>query len=179
MKLIVSIALLFVVFTTVAQDGLKNFNNVVIVGQIDNPEDRFSLEIALADFFKKNSIKTTTSLNIIKQGGDAMTLASDTTQAQLKAKGFDTYMLISVRGYDRKFKKSTRKPTMVESMEEGHLFPLYREEVVSVSFEVSFYQNGSLIEYNLIKVGSVGTREAVLKKLRKKLAKKMKKSWKK
>lgn len=177
MKLFISIALLFIGFSVTAQDSLKNLNNVVVIGQIDNPEDRFSLEIALADFFKSNNIKTTTSLNIVKQGGDAMTLAADSTQQKLKEKGFDTYMLISVRGYDRKFKKSTRRPTMEEAIEVGHLFTLYREEVVSVSFEITFYQNGKLVQYDLIKVGSVGSRESVLKKLRKKMAKKLKKDW--
>lgn len=159
--------------------GVRNIDNVVIVGQLDQLEDRYSLEINLTQLFKSYGIKTNSSLNIVKQGGDTGILATDSLQTQLKEKGFDTYMLISVRGYDKKFKKSTSISDFKTEINAGHLFALYREEIVSVTFEIIFFKDGKALENRLIKVGSVGSRETVIKKLVKKLDKKIRKNWKK
>lgn len=159
--------------------GVTDLNNVVVVGQLDKLEDRYSVEINLTQLFQSYGIKTSSSLNIIKQGGDTGALATDSLQKKLKAQGFDTYMLISVRGYDKRFKKSTSIGDFKTEVTAGHLFPLFRDEIVSVTFEIIFYQAGLPVENKLIKVGSIGSRETVVKKLVKKLDKQIRKNWKK
>ena len=123
--------------------------------------------------------QTSSSLNIIKQGGEIGALASDSVQKMLLDKGFDTYMLVSVRGYDKRFKKSTSVGGFKEEVTAGHLFPLFRDEIVSVTFELIIFQSGKPVENSLVKVGSIGSREAVMKKLVKKLERKIRKNWKK
>ncbi|MGB0932648.1 MAG: hypothetical protein ACPGU5_00080 [Lishizhenia sp.] len=183
MKKLLFIALVCLSFSGFSQEvdelpGLKNLSNVVVVGQLDKLEDRYSVEINLTQLFQNYGIKTSSSLNIVKQGGDIAVLATDSLQKQLQEKGFDTYMLVSVRGYDKRFKKSTSVGDFKSELAVGHLFPLFREDIVSVTFEVIIYQSGKAVENRLIKVGSIGSREAVMKKLVKKLSKQIRKNWK-
>jgi|SaaInl59LU_5_DNA_1037362.scaffolds.fasta_scaffold22845_2 hypothetical protein len=184
MKNLVYLFTLFVGLTVFSQEkqdlpGVKNLSNVVVVGQLDKLEDRYSVEINLTQLFQSYGIQTSSSLNIIKQGGDTGVLATDSMQNSLKEKGFDTYMLISVRGYDKRFKKSTNVGDFKTEVTAGHLFPLFRDEIVSVTFELIIYQAGQPVENKLIKVGSIGSRETVVKKLVKKLDKQIRKNWKK
>ena len=74
-------------------------------------------------------------MNILKVGNDPQILASDSIKDLLKSKGFDTYVLVSVRGFDKKFKPAKNQGTLIQILTEGHLFPIYRDEAVSVSFE--------------------------------------------
>lgn len=158
--------------------GMDSLNNVVVVGQIDFQQDLFALEINLTTLFNQHGIKTKSSLNVVKQGASATSLANDSIQNLLKEQGFDTYMLISVRGYDRKFKPSTNILSLNKNLTSEHLFPLYRDDIVSVTFEITFYKDGEPVENRLIKIGTVGSQESVLKKLNKKMSKLIEKEWK-
>lgn len=158
--------------------GVDSLENVVVVGQIDFQQDLFALEINLTSLFNQYGVKTKSSLNIVKQGASATSLANDSIQNILKDQGFDTYLLISVRGYDRKFKPSTNILSLNKNLTSEHLFPLYRDDIVSVTFELTFYRDGEPLENRLVKIGTVGSQDAVLKKLNKKMAKLIKKEWK-
>ena len=158
--------------------GMDSLSNVVVVGQIDFQQDLFALEINLTTLFNQYGIKTKSSLNVVKQGASATSMANDSIQNKLKEEGFDTYLLISVRGYDRRFKSSTNILSLNKNLTSEHLFPLYRDDIVSVTFELTFYKDGKPVENRLIKIGTVGSQEAVLKKLNKKMAKLIKKEWK-
>jgi hypothetical protein len=164
---------------TLAQGDSKEFKltNTIVVAQQDKPEDRYSLEINVLQLLASRGINTKASLNIVKQGGSPLILSEDSIQKQVLNEGFDTYMLISVRGYDKKFKPSTNVLPLEDELNAGHLFPLYREEVTSVTFSVTFYRNNVPVHYELIKTGNVGSRDSVLKKFIKKLDKKLQKSW--
>src|SRR5690554_352597 len=81
-------------------DELK-LRNVLVVAQQDDLSDRYSVEVALLELFKSYDVKTIASLNVLKQGGSADILLADTTRQELKEKGIDTYLLVSVRGYNR------------------------------------------------------------------------------
>lgn len=180
---ILSISLLTIGFaqdkeiSTDSLPGLDKLENVVIVGQLDDKQDLFALEINLTQLFSENGVKTKSSLNIVKQGATGKSLANDSVQKVLKTKGFDTYMLISVRGYDRRFRPSTKVLEFNDALLSEHLFPIYRDDIVSVTFEITFYRDGKPLENRLIKVGTVGSEESVMKKLNKKLAKLIKKEW--
>jgi hypothetical protein len=174
-----SLLLIFLSATTVfGQLDQLNLTNALVIGQLDKPEDRFSVEINITELLTSNGVKAIPSLNVLKLGSDPELLATDSITSSLKAKGIDTYILVFVRGYDKKFKPSKLKDDLLTSLNTGSLFPLYRDEVTSVSFEFLFYRNGEMVASDIVKCGSVSNRDSVIKKLRKGLEKKIVKKWK-
>ena len=155
--------------------GLKN---VLVIGQLDKPEDRYSMEINVTEIFTDLGIKAIPSLNMLKLGTDASLIATDSIKQVISAKGIDTYLLVSVRGYDKIFKATNMNDDLNTALGAGNLFPLYRDEIVSVSFEFKFFRNGAMVQYDIIKCGNVSNRDAVIKKLRKQLRKISVKKWK-
>ncbi len=155
--------------------GLKN---VLVIGQLDKPEDRYSMEINVTEIFTDLGIKAIPSLNMLKLGTDATLIATDSMKQLITAKGIDTYLLVSVRGYDKTFKATSMNDDFNTALGAGNLFPLYRDEIVSVSFEFKFFRNGAMLQYDIIKCGNVSNRDAVIKKLRKQLRKIAAKKWK-
>lgn len=161
-----------------AQLDKLDLKSVLIVAQLDKPEDRFTMEVNLSEILANNGIKTMASLNALKQGAETSLLSEDSIRKQIAAKGIDTYVLVSVRGFDKKFKPATQHNDLATELVTGHLFPIYRDEVTSVTFEFNFYRNGQFVAYDMIKLGSIGSRDDVIKKLQKKLPKKINKNWK-
>jgi hypothetical protein len=154
-----------------------NLTNALVIGQLDNPEDRYSLEINLTEILSSNGIKTVPSLNILKLGADSEILASDSVAQVMAAQGIDTYVLVTVRGYDRKFKVSKNQADLNSAVRIGGLFDLYRMDIVSISFEFKFYREGKFVYGDIIKCGNISDRETVLKRLRKKVTKRVSKKW--
>lgn len=173
------ILFLLVVFSSISAftQELK-LTNALIVSHMDKQQDRFSLEIACSEVLSSAGVKNGVSLNVMKQGGDPQVLLTDSLTQALAAKGLNTFMLVSVRGYDKRFKVSEQKISLSEDLAIDNLFPIYKEDIVSVSFEFHFYRDGKLVYADIIKVGGAGSREKVMKKFRKKLAKKVEKDWK-
>ena len=178
MKNFALLILLFLAVNVNAQKESIQLKNALVVGQLDKEEDRYSLEINLTELLTDAGIKAVPSLNILKLGEDASILATDSIQKIVAAKGIDTYVLVSVRGYDKKFKKTYRRDELKIALNAGNLFPIYRDEVVSVSFEFMFYRNGQFIGSDIIKCGNVSSRDTVIKRFRKILKKRIEKSWK-
>lgn len=152
--------------------------NALVVGKLDKQEDRYSIEINLTELLTDKGVKAIPSLNVMKFGSDASLLSSDSIQKVVTAKGIDTYILVSVRGYDKKFKRSTKVDDLGTALNVGNLFPIYRGEVTSVSFEFQFFRNGQFIGSDIIKCGNVSDRNGVIKKFRKKVSKRIVKKWK-
>ncbi|WP_294670524.1 hypothetical protein [uncultured Fluviicola sp.] len=152
-------------------------NNALVVSHLDKESDQFSLEIAVSDVLSKTKIKNTVSLNVLKAGGDPQVLMTDSLTQLLKAKGINTLMLVSVRGFDNRFRPSSGNMTLAEDLAADNLFPIYKEDIVSVTFEFHFYREGKLVYTDLLKIGGINSRDKVLRKLRKKLAKKVVKDW--
>ena len=174
--------ILFVFATTmvVAQKKSKNglnLKNCVVVGQLDNADDRYALEINLTDMLNAYRVNSSPSLNHLKLGADAMALASDSLSQKLATEGFDTYLLVSVRGYDRRFKVSDYQPPFREALEATSLFDLYREDIVSVSIEFKFFRNGEFVYGDILKCGNISDREQVILRMRNKLEKRISKKW--
>ncbi|OFZ60564.1 MAG: hypothetical protein A3D92_06750 [Bacteroidetes bacterium RIFCSPHIGHO2_02_FULL_44_7] len=155
-----------------------HLTNVIVIGQLDNAEDRYSLEINLTDMFSASGVKTMPSLNALKIGSDAIVLAEDSMQQKLAAKGFDTYALVSVRGYDRRFKVSAKQDDFRTALQGSSLFDLYRQDIVSISFEFKFFRNGQFVAGEMVKCGNISDRETVLKRFRSKVEKLIQKKWK-
>lgn len=183
MKLIISLIALFFVFGVSAQKKKKdqeplNLTNAVIIGQMDDPADRYSIEISMTELLGNMGVKSKASLNLMKQGADSQILASDSIGGVLAKDGFDTFVLISVRGYDKRFKTSEVKENFMESLGRGNLFSIFQDGVVSVSFEFKFFRDGKMVRNEIIKCGNASSREKVMRKLRKKVMKRLKKDWK-
>jgi len=152
--------------------------NALVVSHLDKEADQFSLEIAISDVLSRSKVKNTVALNVLKSGGDPQVLMTDSLTQLLKGKGINTLMLVSVRGFDNRFRQSTGNMTLAEDLAADNLFPIYKEDIVSVTFEFHFYRDGKLVYTDLLKIGGAGSRDKVLRKLRKKLAKKVEKDWK-
>lgn len=174
--ILVSVALISS-FSWTQTDTLK-LTNALVVSHMDNQEDRYSLEVAISEMLAANNIKNAVSLNILKQGGDPQVLMTDSLTQLLANKGINTLMLVSIRGYDRRFKPSETQLSLAEDLAAANLFSLYKEEIVSVTLEFHFYRNGVLVGKDLLKIGGASSRENVMKKLRKKLPKRIRKNWK-
>lgn len=176
----VFLAIIFVVSSAgyFAQLTDLHLKNALVVGQLDKPEDRYTVEINLTEMLTNAGIKAIPSLNMMKLGSDASLLATDSIQRLVAAKGIDTYVIVSVRGFDRRFKPSIRKDDLNTALGAGSLFPIYREEVVSVSFEFLFYRNGQFVASDIVKCGNVSERDTVIKRFRKKVTKRIVKKWK-
>jgi hypothetical protein len=176
MKKILSFLVLLISVSAGAQYQL---NNALVIGQLDKPEDRFSVEINVTELFASAGIKAMASLNVLKLGSDPDLLGSDSVVNALKSKGIDTYVLVFVKGYDKKFKATTLRDDLITALNTGSLFPLYRDEITSITFEFQFFRNGQMIGADVLRCSSVSNRDAVVKKLRKGLTKKINKKWKK
>lgn len=167
---------LFIVITSITFAQVTNnvkLRNAIVIGQLDKSEDRFTAEINLTEMLAERGIKAKSSLNILKQGQSKDQLASDSITNKLKEQGFDTYLLVSVRGYDKMFKPAKNHLPLNEELNIGHLFPLYRDDISSISFEFTFYRNGQIVGYDLVKIAGVSSREVVMKKFRKKIGKRI------
>jgi hypothetical protein len=151
--------------------------NAVVISQFDKEEDRYAMQALMADLLKRYQIKALPVMNVLKQGEDLQHLLQDSIQKMLVQKGFDTYLVVNVRGYDRTFKPSDDSQTLAELLETTSIYQIYRDEATSVSFEFSIYRDGKLISREVLRCGNVSDRDSVLKRLRKRLPKKVIPIW--
>jgi hypothetical protein len=155
-----------------------NLNNAVVIGQMDTPADRYSVEVNLTELFATNGVRSLASLNLMKLGSDAQQLASDSVAKKAKSKRFDTFVVVSIKGYDKRFKATKQKEGFLSALGRANIYGIYQQDIVSVSFEFKFYRDGELIYADIVKCGNAGSRDKVIKKLRKKVAKRLVKAWK-
>lgn len=152
-------------------------SNAVVITQFDKEEDRYAMQALMVDMLKSYQIKALPLMNVLKQGEDPQHLLQDSIQRVLLQKGFDTYLVVNVRGYDRTFKPSNDSQTLAELLETTSIYQIYRDEATSVSFEFSIYKGGKLISRQVLRCSNVSDRDSVLKRLRKRLPKKVIPSW--
>ncbi len=158
-------------FFSFSQKNHIQLTNGLLVGQLDRPEEKFSLEINLSEIFSSEKIHIIPSLNLLKQGEIPSVLVSDSISNILKTKNVDTYILVSVRGFDKNFKLSSHFEPLATELASSHLFPLFRDDIISVTFEFTIYRNGQMTANELLKLKNVDSKDKVMKKLRKKLPK--------
>ena len=168
---------LFLGFSALGQQ--IKFKNALVIGQFDKSEDRYAMELNLVEILQQNSYKAMPSFNVLKQGENLGNLLNDSVQKLLKSKGIDAYVILNVRGYDRRFKASEAKTTLKDMLDMTSIYHIYRDEATSVTFEFTFYDlNQHLIGRSLLKCGNVSDRDSVMKRFRKKLPKTIQKHWK-
>ena len=176
MKAILS---LFLLFTLSVYGQQIAFKNALVIGQFDKSEDRYAMELNLVEILQQNGYKALPSFNLLKQGEALGNLLNDSTLNLLKSKGIDAYVVLNVRGYDRKFKSSEAKTTFKEMLDMTSIYHIYRDEATSVTFEFTFFDlNNQLIGRSLLTCGNVSDRDSVMKRFRKKLPKTITKDWK-
>ena len=149
----------------------------LVIGQFDKPDERYAIEVAITDLFTKHGIPSIPSLNVIKQGSDTSILATDSLQKELKAMQINNIAIVNVRGYDRKFKISDKEGDLKDALGRTSIYHIYREEATSVSFEFTFYKEGSMVFRDILKCSNISDRDSVIKRIRKKLPKRMAKKW--
>ena len=152
-------------------------SKTLVIGQFDKPDERYAIEVAITELFTKNGIPSVPSLNVIKQGANPSILALDSVQSKLKQAGIDRIAIISVRGYDRRFKISNKETSLKGILERTSIYHIYREEATSVSFEFTFYKENKMVFRDILKCGNISDRDSVIKRIRKKLPKRMSKKW--
>jgi hypothetical protein len=175
-KILLSSVILVISFFTFSQE--LHLKNVLVIGQFDRPEDRYAVEVNVTELLNNAGVKALPSLNVLKQGTAAIQLASDSIQNVITQKGFDTYLIVNVRGYDRKFKPSQTKISFEEMLNMASIYHIYRDEATSVSFEFTFFKNNEVIYRDIVRCGNISNRDSVIKKFRKKLPKQIEKRWK-
>jgi hypothetical protein len=176
MKLIFSLLLVVgMPFLSTSQLKLKS---AIVLGQFDKPEDRYAVEVNVTELLTEAGIKSMPSLNLLKQGGDVFVLSNDTLQSIMLAQGYDTYMVVNVRGYDKKFRTSSMAISFQDVLNMTSIYHLYKDEATNVSFEFSFFRNNRVVYREIVKIGNVSNRDAVIKKFRKKLPKIIERKWK-
>jgi hypothetical protein len=177
-NLFITTLFLLLLVTHVSWSQSLKLNNVIVIAQFDKSEDRYALEVTITELLAEYKIKAMPSLNLLKQGADASILVDDTLQRDLKIAGYNTYLVVNVRGYDRTFKPATQKISFAEILDMTSIYHLYRDEATSVSFEFTFFRNNEVVQRNILKCGNISDRNSVLKRFRKKLPKIIEKSWK-
>jgi hypothetical protein len=152
-------------------------DNTLVIAQMDTPEDRYSIEILLTEMFSSNKVNAAPSLNVLKLGSDARSLASDSIQQIVSMKGIDTYCLVSIRGFDRNYNVSNLADDFETALNQASFFELYRTDAVSISFQFKFFRDNKCVHAEIVKCGNIGSRSSVLKRFRKKVGKRIRKSW--
>jgi hypothetical protein len=152
-------------------------DNSLVIAQMDTPEDRYSIEILLTEMFSSNKVNAAPSLNVLKLGSDARSLASDSIQQIVSMKGIDTYCLVSIRGFDRNYNVSNLADDFETALNQASFFELYRTDAVSISFQFKFFRDNKCVHAEIVKCGNIGSRSSVLKRFRKKVGKRIRKSW--
>lgn len=177
MKYLLYLVLLGLVLPVMGQKSpvpIKGVESLLIIGKIDKPDDRYAVEVNLTKFFAQFGMNVKPSLNYSKVGNSVDDLGSDSLNQVLKIKGIKGYLLISVRGFDRKFKPRENFPvTLTEALEEGHLYPIFQEEMSSVTFEFMYFEDGQFKGYDILRLSGTSSRAQVFEKLQKKLEKKL------
>lgn len=176
MKVIIALVCAFLISNTYVAQNFK-LKECVVIGQFDKPEDRYAIEVTFCELFNALKVKAVPSSNYIKQGSGIATLLSDSLITDLTHKGFSTYCLINVKGYDKRFKKSELLPSFNEAMERASIYNLYKDDIASVTLEFIFYQNKTAVFSDVFKISNIGERDDVIKRIKKKAPKFILKNW--
>lgn len=177
MKNLIVIAFVLLSALSFGQNKRLKLQNAVVIGQFDKQDERYTMEAFMTELLTDYKLKSTPSLNYVKTGENIDNLTQDSLKNVFLEKGFDTYLIVGVRGYDRKYKPTNYSITFGEKLSQGTLREIYRQGAVSVTFEFSFFRNNELVRVDYFRAGNVSDRDSVLKKLRKKLPKYMLSNW--
>lgn len=168
------------ILTSVSQLGYSQSikdSKALVIGQFDRPDERYAIEVTLTELLSSNGLESMPSLNVLKQGSDPSVLASDSIQSMLLKNNISTYLIVNVRGYDRRFKPSKTEVSLREMLSRTSIYHIYREEATSVSFEFTFFQKNKVVFRDILRCRNISDRDSVIKRIRKKLPKRIARKW--
>jgi hypothetical protein len=156
----------------VKQPKINNLKGVMILVKNDKPQERFSIEANLGKLFATYGMPIVLSINLIKEGAPLSELGETKIQAEMNARNINSVLVVSVRGFDTRFKPRTKIPqTLTEMLQEGNLNPISMDEASSVTIEFFQYVNGKFNGYHIQRLGGASSRSKVYNKLQKRLDK--------
>ncbi len=156
----------------VSHPKISNLKGALILVKNDKPEERFSMESNFGKIFSTYGMPILLSINLIKERAPLSELGESKIQSELNARNINSVLVISVRGFDTRFKPRTKIPqTLGEMLQEGNLNPISKEEVSSVTVEFFQYVNGKFSGYHMQRVGGAASKTKVYTRLQKRLDK--------
>ncbi len=149
---------------------INNMKGAMLLVKNDNAQERFSVEANLGKILATYNMPLLLSINLINQGAPLKELAGARVQNEMSARGINSVIVVSIRGFDQRFKPRTKIPaTLEEMLEEGNLYPLSQEDVTTVTIEFIQYVGGKFHGYHMMRVGNASNKSKVYSKIQKKL----------
>lgn len=149
---------------------INNLKGALLVVKNDKFNERFSAEVNIAKIFSPFQMPMLLSVNLIKENAALSELNSPKVQGEMAGKNINSVIVVSVRGYDTRFKSRTKIPnTLEEILEEGNLYPVTQDDISSVTIEFIQYVGGKFNGYHIMRIGSASDKQKVYKKMQKKL----------
>ena len=177
MRFLLAILVLVLISTTSIVSAQINLDNVVVVAQQNKTDHRYNLELAIMEVLRKYDVNAISAISVLKDGQGPPSLANDSIQKRLSDDGYDMFMLVSVRGYDKRFSPPSNSYSLNEELRAGHLFSYFEKKRSSVTFTVSFFRNGIPVHSELVRVKKTKSPEKVLASFSKKIEKRLKRVW--
>lgn len=151
---------------------INNLKGALILVKNDKPQERFSMEANIGKLFSGYGMPILLSVNLIKEGAPLTELAETKIQGEMNARNINSVLVISVRGFDTRFKPRTKIPEkLADMLAEGNLNPISMEEASSVTIEFFQYINGKFHGYHMQRLGGANSRSKIYNRLQKRLDK--------
>jgi hypothetical protein len=151
---------------------ISNLKGALILVKNDKFQERFSIEANLGKIFSTYGMPILLSVNLIKEGASLSDLEETKIQAEMNSRNINSVLVISVRGFDTRFRPRTKIPeTLKEMLNEGNLNPISMDDASSVTLEFFQYINGKFHGYHIQRIGGAGSKTKVYKKIQRKLDK--------
>jgi hypothetical protein len=149
---------------------INNMQGAMLLVKNDNAQERFSVEANLGKILATYNMPLLLSINVINQGAPLKELAGARAQNEMSARGINSVLVVSIRGFDQRFKPRTKIPaTLEEMLEEGNLYPISQEEATTVTIEFIQYVGGKFNGYHMMRIGSASNKSKVYTRIQKKL----------
>jgi hypothetical protein len=149
---------------------INNMRGMMLLVKNDNAQERFSIEANLGKIFASFQMPLLLSINLINQGSPLKELAEARVQNELSARGINSVIVVSIRGFDQRFKPRTKIPEkLIDILEEGNLYPISQEDASSVTVEFFQYIGGNFNGYHMMRIGGASDRTKVYNRILKRL----------
>jgi len=83
---------------------INNMKGAMLLVKNDNAQERFSVEANLGKILATYNMPLLLSINLINQGAPLKELAGARVQNEMSARGINSVIVVSIRGFDQRFK---------------------------------------------------------------------------
>jgi hypothetical protein len=149
---------------------INNLKGAMLLVKNDDAKERFSVEANMGKILATYNMPLLLSINMINQGAPLKELAGARVQNEMSARGINSVLVVSIRGFDQRFKPRTKIPERLEEMlEEGNLYPISQEDATTVTIEFIQYVGGNFNGYHMMRLGNASNKTKIYNKMLKKL----------